>query len=231
MLRNLTVTMVNPIDKEHVSKLIQLLNTHQATYFSLPEGDQKIDVRKKLKAAEEKLGSMDLVHELTLECYKGLLGRKDDDDVFKWAFKFFNDGRGYLNGDDKSLVDSSFFGITYVCEGESELQLAGRFGMPYPDEKRFCELLGGPVIENILEYPYVQMYNPIEDIGAGKFDYRIRVYLSGMSMMAIPLIPTPGELIGLLLLYRKEGKRFTPMEQLLGRIMSEPVGIAVIRND
>jgi len=63
------------------------------------------------------------------------------------------------------------------------------------------------------------------------FDESIRKYLVGVNVLAVPLIPAPGEMIGLVVLYRKGEQPFTEADLALIETLAAPTAIAVERND
>jgi len=116
-----------------------------------------------------------------------------------------------------------------VCDSEAELQISGRFGVPQPDEASFCHELCEPLINIILESPRCML------IDAGErpelFDESIRRFLPGLSILVMPLIPAPGELIGLVVMYRKGEQPFTDIDVELAGMIAPPTAAAVRRND
>jgi GAF domain-containing protein len=56
-------------------------------------------------------------------------------------------------------------------------------------------------------------------------------YLPGVTILAIPLIPAPGELIGMVMLYRKGEQPFDQADIDLAAGLAHPTALAVRRND
>ena len=69
---------------------------------------------------------------------------------------------------------------------------------------------------------------PVDEIFIGRENRR---YLPGVSALTIPLMPTPGELIGVVLLYRKGEQPFTDSDVALAELIAAPTSLAVRRND
>ena len=63
------------------------------------------------------------------------------------------------------------------------------------------------------------------------FDESIQRYLPGITVLAIPLIPAPGEMIGVIMLYRKGEQPFTSEDMELAQLLAFPTAVAVRRND
>jgi GAF domain-containing protein len=64
-----------------------------------------------------------------------------------------------------------------------------------------------------------------------RFDASIRRYLPGLSVLAIPLVPAEGELIGLVVLYRKGEQPFTDADVALAELVAPSTAAAIRRND
>ncbi len=65
----------------------------------------------------------------------------------------------------------------------------------------------------------------------GLFDPAIHRRLCGVSILVVPLIPAPGELIGMGVLYRKGEQPFTEQDIALADMISQATATAVRRND
>jgi len=146
-----------------------------------------------------------------------MLAARDDDDVFQTLFRVFVERSGPI------------FGVAMVCDADAELQIAGRFGVPYPDESPFCSALVRPIVGAVLGDPKCMMLDAGEE--SELFDESIRRYLPGVSILAVPLIPAEGELIGLIVLYRKGEQPFTDIDVALAEVLGPPTAIAVRRNE
>lgn len=170
-----------------------------------------------LTEAYHTLSGQMTLQQTVIQYQNSLLSAKNDDDVFRNLFRTFVRQSGPV------------FGVAMVCDGEAQLQIAGRFGVPQPDTQAFCRSLVRPIVDDVLAEPQVLL----KDIGdeAGRFDEGIRRYLPGVTVLALPLIPAPGEMIGLVILYRKGEQPFTDSEVAFGELISVPTAIAVRRND
>ena len=146
-----------------------------------------------------------------------LISAKSDDDVFRLFFRAFVHESGPV------------FGAALVCDSEAELRVVGRFGVPGPDSLEFCHALSEPMIENLLMNPQAQIIDVCDE--ADLFDPGIRRFLPGLTVLAIPLIPAPGEMIGMVILYRKGEQPFEEDDIDLAERLSFPTAIAVRRND
>jgi DNA-binding response OmpR family regulator len=146
-----------------------------------------------------------------------LLAARCDDDVFRSFFRLFVRRGGPV------------FGVALVCDSSADLQIIGRFGVPGPDSANFCQALSNPVIELVLANPKIAALDAGER--SELFDPSIRKYLVGLTVLAVPLMPASGEMIGLVLLYRKGEQPFTEDDTALAELVGLPTAIAVKRND
>jgi len=170
-----------------------------------------------LTAAYRSLSGKMALQQVVLSYQQELLGAKNDDGVFRSMFHAFVKRSGPVHG------------IAMVCDADAELQMIGRFGVPYPDNSTFCLALARPLVGQTLANPTCTL----TDAGAEAdvFDESIRKYLPGVSVLTIPLMPTPGEMIGLVLLYRKGEQPFTAGDVTLAEMIAPPTALAVRRND
>ena len=146
-----------------------------------------------------------------------LIAARNDDDVFRALFSSFVQQSGPV------------FGVAMVCDADAELQLAGRFGVPRPDGQPFCLSMVRPVIEDVLVDPKIRHFDATDCVD--RFDEKIQRYMVGLSMLVIPLLPTPGQLIGLVVLYRKGEQPFTPDDIALAERIAKPTAVAVQKNE
>jgi len=155
--------------------------------------------------------------QIAVQYQQELLQSRCDDDVFRSLFKTFVNQSGPLNG------------VALVCDANAELQVAGRFGVPSPDNIEFCQTLAAPHIDAVIGNPQIT----VTDAGdqAEVFDESIRRYLPGVTTLSIPLLPTEGELIGLVLLYRKGEQPFLNEDLILAELLGPPTALAVRRNE
>ncbi len=157
------------------------------------------------------------LHKLLADYQQQLLAARNDDDVFKALFTLVVRHSGPL------------FGAAMVCDGEAQLQLVGRFGVPEPDGPRFCLSLAQPMIDRLLAQPKPTLIDAGEQ--TDQFEPSIRRYLVGLSVLALPLLPADGEMIGMVLLYRKGEQPFTDTDLELANLVARPTAMAVRRND
>jgi CheY-like chemotaxis protein len=177
------------------------LDTNNA---DLAKGYQKLSLQVKLQ-------------KLVMDFQRDLLIARQDDDVFKSLFTTFVSHSGPL------------YGAAMVCDSQAQLQLAGRFGVPTPDPAGFCLSLASPIIDASLADPRPKLLDAGDE--AGLFDASIRKYLIGLSVLSIPLMPADGEMIGLVLLYRKGEQPFLESDLSLAEMISLPTALAVQRNE
>ena len=170
-----------------------------------------------LTGAYRALSEQVLGHRTVIQYQGELIVGRSDDDVFRAFFRMFVQQSG------------SVFGIALVCDSNAELRITGRFGVPKPDGLEFCRMLSDPLTDILLTDPFVQLVEAGDEPEA--YDESIRRYLPGLSVLAIPLIPAPGEMIGMVLLYRKGEQPFTDEDIELANMISYPTAIAVRRND
>ncbi|MCE5326982.1 MAG: response regulator [Planctomycetaceae bacterium] len=170
-----------------------------------------------LTTAYRSLSSRMARQQMVIEYQSELIQSRTDDDVFRSLFKLIVGQSGGV------------FGAAMVCDGSAELQIAGRFGVPVPDGFNFCSKLARPIIEAVLAEPACQVI----DAGAraDEFDPSIRTYLPGLTVLAVPLIPAAGEMIGLVVLYRKGEQPFTDDDIALAEMIALPTALAVRGNE
>lgn len=146
-----------------------------------------------------------------------LLHARNDDDVFRLLFRTLVSHSGPL------------YGVAMACDAQAELHVVGRFGVPQPDGLRFGQALAKPLIDMILANPQCVLMDCTEETEL--FDESIRKRLVGVTVLAVPLIPAPGEMIGVVVLYRKGEQPFTDEDVALVDSLANPTAIAVERND
>jgi len=179
---------------------------------------QRLDLTGEgLTGAYRALSGQMALQELVLGYQQELLKTRNDDDVFRTLFRLFVHRSGPV------------FGVAMVCNADAELQVVGRFGVPCPDSVQFCRAISRPVIEAVLSCPQCALFDAGEK--QELFDESVRRYLPGMAILAVPLIPSPGELIGLVVLYRKGEQPFLDQDVALADLIVTPTAVAVRRND
>ena len=146
-----------------------------------------------------------------------MIAARNDDDVFAALFRLFAARSGMV------------FGVALVCNENAELRIIGRFGAPRPDGLEFCERLAWPVVEMVMLGPKCLILDAADHADA--FEPAIRRHLPGITILAIPLIPAAGELIGLAVLYRKGEQPFTSADLALAEKIAFPAAVCVRRND
>ncbi len=158
-----------------------------------------------------------LLQQSILDYQRELIAAGGDDDVFRALFRTVVHRSGPV------------FGVALVCDAEAQLRIVGRFGVPQPDALGFCEALVRPVVDDILVRPEPVLLDAQER--TEDFPESIRRYLVGLSILAVPLLPAPGELIGLVVLYRKGEQPFTDEDLALADMVAAPTAAAVRKND
>ena len=146
-----------------------------------------------------------------------LIAAHNDDDVFKAVFRLFAARSGPV------------FGVAMACDENAQLKVIGRFGVPRPDNLAFCEKLAWPLVDATLTDPRCMLIDAGDQTGT--FDESIRKHLPGLTILSVPLIPAPGELIGLAILYRKGEQPFTDHDMALAEMIAFPTATAIRRND
>ena len=198
--------------------------THRLRRLARQINQDRKDTAKRLAAAHlnltetcQMLKKQVALQQLLLQYQGDLIATKNDDDVFRTLFS--------------ALVRRSdpLFGVAIVCDCEAQLQIVGRFGVPQPDSLRFCEMLSSPIIETVLANPERVLFDATESLDL--FDKSIRKYLVGVNVLAVPLIPSTDELIGLAILYRKGEQPFVDNDVELTELLATPTAVAIARND
>ena len=170
-----------------------------------------------LATAYRALNGQMALQQVVMQYQRDLLGVSTDDDAFRALFRIFVRGSGPV------------FGVAMVCDAEARLRIVGRFGVPAPDSQEFCERLSSPMVDLALVEPRCAVIDAGDR--ADRFDQSIRRYLVGVSVLVVPLIPVQGELIGLVVLYRKGEQPFTDEDLALAEMVAPATAVAVRRND
>jgi DNA-binding response OmpR family regulator len=157
------------------------------------------------------------LHKSLLDYQRELIATKNDDDVFRSFFRLFVQHSGPV------------YGVSLVCNADAELQIIGRFGVPQPDSLQFCKAISRPIVDAVLTNPRFMLMDLSEE--QELFDESIRKYLAGVTVLAVPLIPSAGEMIGLAILYRKGEQPFSRDDAELARTIGSPTAVAIRRND
>ena len=182
------------------------------------ETNQKLDVTcANLAAAYKALSGQMALQQVVIDYQKELMNARNDDDVFRALFRLFVHRSGPV------------FGAALVCDAEARLRIVGRFGVPSPDGPEFCDRISRPVIDEMLINPRCVVLDAWDR--AEQFDASIRKYMVGVSILAVPLIPVQGELIGVVVLYRKGEQPFTDGDLQLAEMIAPATAVVVRRND
>jgi len=170
-----------------------------------------------LTAAYRALSGQMALQQMVLSCQGEMVAAKSDDETFRAMFQMFAKHSGPL------------FGVALVCDEEATLRIIGRFGVPRPDGLAFCRALVGPLVDMTMKHPEAILM----DTGAEshRFGESIQRYLPGLSALSLPLIPNPGEMIGLVVLYRKGEQPFSDTDVALAEMIAHSAALAVMRND
>lgn len=228
--------MTKPLDLDRLKSTIREELARRAVYKKQMDRARKLrklarTVNIERKSVEKKLGRTcaDLtaayralsgqlaLQKVVMSYQTELIGSKNDDDVFRHLFRLFVRRTGPL------------FGIAMVTDENANLKIIGRFGVPYPDSLEFCERLVDPLINETLSDPTVSVKDLWDE--RDRFDQSIRKKLVGISTMAIPLIPKAGEMIGMVVMYRKGEQPFVEMDTALADLISHPTAVAIAKND
>ena len=162
--------------------------------------------------------SRQLASQRTLgEYQQQLIAAKSDDDAFRALFTLLVNESGALSG------------MAMSCDSDAELQMVGRFGVPKPDSADFCKLLARPIISQVLVEPRVCRIDAEDRLD--EFHPSIRKFMVGVNILAMPLLPSDGELIGLVVLYRKGEQPFTDEDYELAKQVCPATALAIRRND
>lgn len=170
-----------------------------------------------LTAAYRTLSGQMSLQQIVIGYQNAMISARDDDSVFAMLFRLFAARTGVV------------FGAALVCDASAELTVIGRFGVPQPDPLSFCRKLTEPIVDAVLTHPKCLLIDAGDE--ADLFDESIRRHLPGLTILAVPLIPAPGELIGIGVLYRKGEQPFTDQDVALAELIAYPTAVAVQRND
>ena len=202
--------------KETLSnELRRLHKRNHASANHIPHEMQ--DWSAKLGDDYRKLSKQFYNQQALLRYHATMISAKTDDDVFRSFFQTFVRESGQI------------LGCALVCNAKAELKVTGRFGVPTPDNLTFCQRLSEPLIDILLCNPVVQKIDAMDELHC--FDVSIQRYIPGITIIAIPLIPAPGEMIGMIILYRKGEQPFSLEDESLAQMLAFPTALAVRRND
>ena len=166
-----------------------------------------------LTDAYRTLNQQFLHQESVLRFHRQLLTCHTDDDVFRNLFSFFAERGGDL------------FGAAMVCDENADMQMIGRFGAPAPDSINICQGIGYSLLDMVLAEPTVLRVDPADH--PTLFPMWLRPTLTGVKFLCMPLIPNEGELIGLVVLYRKEGESFDARDVAIAEMLAPSVATSI----
>jgi len=162
-----------------------------------------------LTEAYQTLNRQFLRQEAMIRLQGKLLACRDDDDVFRALFASFCE-----RGDN-------LFGIALACDEKANLQIVGRFGTPLPDSLSICQALAAGLQPVLLEDPAVITLDGTTH--AGLFVEWLRPQLVGLTLVCMPLLPSEGRLIGMVILYRKAEQPFTEDDMALAEMIAPSI--------
>jgi hypothetical protein len=170
-----------------------------------------------LTNAYRNLSGQMALQQIVLGYQSDLLAARTDDDVFRALFNAFVKRSGPV------------FGAALVCDAEAQLRMIGRFGVPKPDKPNFCRTLLRPIVDMMITSPACTIIDAAEQREI--FNKEVQQFLPGMTLLTMPLCPAEGEMIGLVVFYRKGEQPFTEMDASMAEILSHSTALAVQRND
>lgn len=209
--RTSELTGSRPVSRERVAEVIKGLKERSL------RAAQKAVESSSYSTGYKKLSRQVGLQKQVMEFQENLLLVRCDDDVFKSLFGMYVHHSGPV------------FGAAFVCDDDAQLQLIGRFGVPGPDPAPFCLALMSPIVDTVLSNLRVILIDATEQVD--RFDVKVRRYLPGMTLLAIPLVPAEGQMIGLVILYRKGEQPFMDSDVTLAEMISKSTALAVQRND
>ena len=168
-----------------------------------------------LTEANEFMNRQFMRQEAMIRLQGKLIACRDDDDVFRAVFASFCE-----RGDN-------LFGVALACDDKADLQIVGRFGTPLPDSLSICQALGAGLQPVLLDDPTVMTLDGATH--ANLFAEWVRPQLVGVSFVCMPLLPSEGRLIGMVILYRKAEQPFTADDVALAEMIAPSIAKAVKR--
>lgn len=135
-----------------------------------------------------------------------------EDDTFARFFRLFVQRSGPV------------FGVALLCDENAELQMVGRFGVPVPDGPNFSQTLAMCMVNTVLERPEVAVVDAQEALHV--FPPHLHRLLIGVTLLLVPLMVAPGQLIGLAVLYRKGEQPFTDDDLALAKMIAPATAAA-----
>ncbi len=153
--------------------------------------------------------------ESVLQYQTELLNCNCEDDIFRRLFKLFVERGGAV------------FGVALLCDSAAELQMVGRFGVPQPDGANFCNALAMAMVPSALTRPEVQVVDCMDNLSL--FPEVLHRKLIGVTAMAVPLMASEGQMIGLVVLYRKGEQPFPEEDIALAELIGPSTAAAAMR--
>ncbi|NLF30248.1 MAG: response regulator [Planctomycetes bacterium] len=169
-----------------------------------------------LTQAYRTLSRQFLRQEAVLRFHRQLLLCQTDDDVFRSLFEFYAERRQNL------------FGVAMVCDENAELQMIGRFGTPGPDNVSLCQGFAFSLLDAVLHEPVVMRIDPQDH--PSLFPAWLEEHLEGVTFLCVPLVPAEGQLIGLVLLYGRDGQPFSDDDVALWEMLAPSVALRIQGN-
>ncbi len=169
-----------------------------------------------LTRAYRSLSGQFLRQEAVLRFHRQLLLCRDDDDVFRSLFEFYAERRDRL------------FGVAMVCDENAELQMIGRFGTPGPDNVGLCQGFAFSLLDAVLREPVVMRIDPREH--PSLFPAWLDEHLADVQFLCVPLVPAEGQLIGLVVLYGRDGQPFSDDDVALWQLLAPSVALRIQGN-
>jgi FixJ family two-component response regulator len=145
-----------------------------------------------------------------------LVSCANEDDTFSRLFRLFVQRTGPV------------FGVALLCDEKAELQMVGRFGVPVPDGANFCRTLAMATVDTVLERPQTRVLDAQDHLHL--FPSHIHRMLVGVTLLLVPLMVGPGQLIGLAVLYRKGEQPFTNDDVALADMVAPSTAAAAQRS-
>ncbi len=166
-----------------------------------------------LSDAYRQLTTQFTLQEAMIRFQRQLLTCQDDDDIFRNLFGFLGDRCEEL------------FGVAMACDEHAEMQMIGRFGTPLPDSISVCQSIALSLLDVVLEDPVVTRLSG--QTHRNLFPEWLLEYVEGVNFLVMPLLPEQGQLIGLVILYRKTEKTFSDADVELAEMLAPAIASAI----
>ena len=227
--------LIKPVDVERLRSAVREELARQAKYRRLHTRTRRLrtlarNINSQRRNAQRRLDTA--CAELTAACrnlsgrvatqeevinlQNELLAAGSEDDVFGSLFRAFVRRSGVV------------FGVAMLCDEAAELSVVGRFGVPQPDSSAFCRALIQPLVDKMLAHPRCLLMEA--DDSRELFPEPIRRYLPGLSTLAVPLMLSADEMIGMVVFYRKGEQPFTDEDVGFAELVAAPTAAAIRRS-